>query len=226
MGGLVYPLNEKFGAVTGTYELVDAQAAHPVRHFKGQVVQFDCAQGSFTGAVFTEEYFGAQFRRAIDHSRHRNGLASLVGFQYLATVGQIVLRLPQRLEEEIHGAATDQAVAGGYIFIQQIIAELRSAMMAKDFLGGEPDIAFHTPASQCAHTASVLADQQFGSRLLGRGTLGAHHRGEDALLPLVQLLDRFLNHFSHAVRLYCEVCSRIAVLLLSFKRSRPRLSLI
>ena len=126
-------------------------------------------------------------------------MAAVVGFHDLAADGQEVLWLPQRFQIEIHGAAADQPIAGGDIFVQIVVFELGAAVLPQDLFGREPDVALDTTPTQSPHSTAVLPDQQHGARLLGRGALGPHDGGQNTGLTVFQVVNRTLDNFSHLI---------------------------
>ena len=83
-----------------------------------------------------------------------------------------------------------------------------AGVVAEDFAGGEPDVAFHAAAAEGADGTAVLADEEHGAGFLGGGAFGANYRGQYAGVSRVQLVDRFLNYIAHAVTCLLLVCLR------------------
>ena len=88
-GGAGVAFDEKFRAVAGSDELVGPQATHAIGRFQGRTIQLGGTQRPFHGAVFSEKDLGAQLSRAVHYRCHGDGRAALVGFQYLASIGEI-----------------------------------------------------------------------------------------------------------------------------------------
>ena len=78
-----------------------------------------------------------------------------------------VVGFPERFKVEVHGAATDQAVAGGDILVEVVVLELGATLVTQDFAGGKPDIALNASAAQGADGSAVFAHEEHGAGLLG-----------------------------------------------------------
>ena len=95
------------------------------------------------------------------------GVAALVGVEQAAADVQEGIGFPHGFQVEVHGAAADQTVAGGDVLVEEVVLELRAAVVAEHFPGGIPDVAFNAAAAQGADAAAVLPHQQHGAGLLG-----------------------------------------------------------
>ena len=112
-------------------------------------------------AVVPQHEAGAQkigVRGAHDGGDSNYG-AAVVGIQGLLGEGEEVGALPEGVKEEVHRAAADEPVAGGDLFVEEVVLELRAAPEPHNFFGGEPDVSLNAAAAEGADAGAVFPDK-------------------------------------------------------------------
>ena len=203
-GGSGEAFDEKFGMVINGDGFAGADGGDAAGGVQGDLIQGGGADAAGDGAVGAEEELGAQ-RGGIgigvgaDDGGQGGGFGAVVGGEEFVSDGGEVGGLAEGFQVEVHSAAADQSVAGGDVLVEVVVLEFGAGVVAEDFAGGEPDVAFHAAAAEGADSSAILPHQEHSAGFLGGGAFGADDRGQDARAAGFQLVDGFLNYIAHGV---------------------------
>ena len=139
-------------------------------------ISFGGAKGADGGAVLVDDQARAVLQGfGIHNGRNGQGVSALVGLLDLigerADLGGVL----EGLDVKKHGAAADEAIARGDVFVEVVVLEDGAGALAQGFLGGKPDVAFDAASAEGADGGAVSAHEECRTRLLGCRALGVDH---------------------------------------------------
>ena len=121
-------LDEVLDAVVGNDVLVPAHGHEAAGALDGVAVQGERAESPLGRTVLADQQLGAdRGTQAVgrpDHAGERDGRSAGVGGVYLPGVVDVLVGAVHRVDEEEHRPAADEAVLGGEVFVQLVLAVL------------------------------------------------------------------------------------------------------